>query len=222
MLPFLLDSRNVPFAVAVAVLIGLFLVELIGALVGFSALGAGQGDSGLDLPESDVTLWSSAQAWMYFGKVPSVAWLAIFAGSFGVIGYVMQAATAMAFPTGAVAMGAGAASLVVTRGVSGWLHRHLFRDETTAVSADSLVGRVAVVTLGRGLPGAPTQAKVRDAHGTTHYILVEPEVATAALEPGAEIILLRREGPKFIAIGNSSEAILALDEPHRTETSTHS
>ncbi|MDX2065518.1 MAG: DUF1449 family protein [Fimbriimonadaceae bacterium] len=215
MLPFLLDSRNIPFAVAITVLLGLLAIELMGAMVGFSAMRVGETDASVEVPDGELSPVSATFGWLYLGKIPIVAWLAIFAGAFGALGYALQSATAMRVPTVFVAGVAAIGGMICTRVAGGWLYRHVFRDETTAVSAESLVGHVAVVTLGRGVAGSPTQAKVRDPHGQTHYVLVEPEQPGAALEPGTEVILLRRDGPKYFAVSNSNEAIIALDQAGR-------
>src|SRR5690606_18708261 len=53
--------------------------------------------------------------------------------------------------------------------------RLLPRDETSVVSRDALLGRVAVIVLGTAEAGLPAQARVRDQHGLNHYLMVEPE-----------------------------------------------
>jgi hypothetical protein len=42
-------------------------------------------------------------------------------------------------------------------------------------------------------------------------VLVEPELDDDVFEPGSSVILLRREGPKYFAVTNSTEAVIALD-----------
>ena len=49
------------------------------------------------------------------------------------------------------------------------------KDETTAVSDASLVGRVGTIVIGTASAGRPAETRVHDEHGTTHYIMVEPE-----------------------------------------------
>ena len=81
------------------------------------------------------------------------------------------------------------------------------KEETSAVSLNSLVGRVATITLGTASPGKPAQGKVRDEHGLEHYVMIEPDIADAAFEQGSEVLLVRSEGAKFFAIANTHAAL---------------
>jgi hypothetical protein len=81
------------------------------------------------------------------------------------------------------------------------------RDETTAVSEDSLVGRVAVITLGVASSAAPAEGRVRDEHGQTHYVMVEPDIAGESFSAGSEVLLVKRAGARFFGIRNPSPAL---------------
>ena len=82
------------------------------------------------------------------------------------------------------------------------------KDETTAVTLDTLVGRVATVTLGTATAERPAEARVNDEHGTTHYVRVIPEAGRQALPQGTQVLLVRQEGNCFVAIENT-DGILA-------------
>jgi uncharacterized membrane protein len=211
MFNFLLHPSNIPFAIALAVLAGVLLLELIGLLVGFSTMI--DTDSGVDaaLDASPSGFLTQGLDWLNVGEVPLAAWLAVFAGFFSATGYAIQGGTRMMFPTPLVAAAAVIVSVIGAREVSRVLRRTLFREDNTAISADHLVGNLATVTLGHGRRGQPTQAKVRDTYGMSHYVLVEPELDDDVFEPGSSVILLRREGPKYFAVTNSTEAVIALD-----------
>ena len=49
--------------------------------------------------------------------------------------------------------------------------------------------------------GYAAQARLRDAHGQTHYVMVEPD-GDMELAAGSEVLLVRRAGPRFLAIPN--------------------
>ena len=72
------------------------------------------------------------------------------------------------------------------RVVGGALGRIIPRDETTAVSDASLVGRVGTIVIGTARAGKPAQARVRDEHGASHYVMVEPEEPRSGLRIGRE------------------------------------
>jgi hypothetical protein len=86
----------------------------------------------------------------------------------------------------------------------------VFREDSTAVSHDSLVGLPATITLGATLRGTPSQAKLVDKFGQTHYVLVEPLRETDRFEAGETILLVQRDGHKYLAIENSADMLFSL------------
>ena len=81
------------------------------------------------------------------------------------------------------------------------------KDETTAVSTDSFVGRVATITLGTARKGEPAQAKLTDRHGQTHYVMVEPDSEDTVFEAGDSVLLIEQAGPRFVAVANTNAAL---------------
>jgi hypothetical protein len=96
------------------------------------------------------------------------------------------------------------------RGLATVARKVILKDETTAVSAESLVGHSAVITLGATRQGTPSQAKLKDKHGQTHYVLVEPLHADKAFQPGESVVLVERNGPKYLVIEDSVDALLSF------------
>lgn len=186
-------------------LAALLLMLLIGA-VEAAGLGAGLGHDGLD--GNDASLLN----WLNVGRLPLLMVIVVFLFAFGVTGLVLQQLIAGVFRHPAPAWLAGplaaAVALPFTRVLSRVLARILPGDETTAVSRETLVGRVAVVVTGAAKVGSPAQARVRDAHGQTHYVMVEPDDEHEIFEQGTSIIIVRNAGAQFLAIRNESEALL--------------
>ena len=122
----------------------------------------------------------AALGWLHFGKVPILVILVIFLTTFALAGFVAQFA-AQARDRALPALAGGGGARVRRRGgrasasLGGALGRIIPRDETTAVSDASLVGRIGSVVIGTARAGRPAQARVRDQHGTSHYVMVEPE-----------------------------------------------
>ena len=94
---------------------------------------------------------------------------------------------------------AGVAALPVTGVFARPLGRILPKDHTTAVSTESLIGRRATITDGVARTGSPARARVKDVHGQTHYVMVEPHEASSEIHAGDEVLLVRREGGQFYA-----------------------
>ncbi|PVM91006.1 YqiJ family protein [Caulobacter endophyticus] len=186
-------------------LAALLLMLLIGA-VEAAGLGGALGHDGLDVDHP------SLLGWLNVGRLPLLMVIVIFLFAFGVTGLVLQQLIAGVFrhpaPIWIAGPLAAAVALPFTRVLSGLLARILPGDETTAVSRETLVGRVAVVVTGAARVGSPAQARVRDAHGQTHYVMVEPDDDGEVFEQGTSVIIIRNAGARFLAIRNESEALL--------------
>lgn len=191
-------------------LAALLLMLLIGA-VEAAGLGAGLGHDGLDGPNLDGQ-GASLLNWLNVGRLPLLMVIVVFLFAFGVTGLVLQQLIAGVFRHPAPAWLAGplaaAVALPFTRVLSRVLARILPGDETTAVSRETLVGRVAVIVTGEARAGSPAQARVRDAHGQTHYVMVEPDEDGETFAQGTSVIIVRNAGARFLAIRNESEALL--------------
>jgi hypothetical protein len=75
------------------------------------------------------------------------------------------------------------------------------QDETTAVSLDSLVGKRGTITVGTARRGSPAQARVKDIHGQSHYVMVEPQEEAHPIAEGETVLLIRRDGHIFTGLG---------------------
>lgn len=199
---FLLSGDNVPFVAA------LVLMLLIGA-VEAAGLGGGIGDGvEADLDADGPSLLS----WLNLGRLPLLMLIVVFLFSFGIVGLIGQqliaAIAGQPAPWLLAVPVALAAALPVTRVFGKGVSRILPKDETEAVSRDSLVGRVAVIVTGEARPGSAAQARVRDQHGQSHYVMVEPDDADDAFAQGAGVLLVRHAGATYFAISNPSASLL--------------
>ncbi len=76
------------------------------------------------------------------------------------------------------------------------LARAIPKDETEAVSRETLVGRLGIVTGGVAREGLPAQVRVTDDHGMAHYLLAEPEDAGESYPNGTPIIVVSLDGAR--------------------------
>jgi len=225
MFDFLLATENLPFTVALSVMFGIAFLEGVTVLMGFALSGM------LDtlLPDMDfdieADLYSELEApspfsrllsWLRVGKVPMLMLLIIFLTAFGLIGLALQSILHSSFdfllPNWLMSIPAVVLALPVVRVFGGVLNRFMPNDETDAVSIDSLVGRVATITLGTAASGSAAEARVRDVHGTTHYVMVEPDVASDSFSTQSSVLLVRNEGAIFKAITNPNPALVDDDQ----------
>lgn len=190
--------QTIPFGAAVVVMLGLGVIEVIGT---FTAAGPSQLlDSHLDL---DV---DGPLGWLHVGKVPLLVLFILFLLGFAVSGYAIQMFSDALFGhyLPAVVAAAPAAFVGVTsvRLLGGILARIIPKDETTAVSELSLIGRAGVVVTGTARQGMAAEVKVRDQHGNQHYLMVEPDEAGVEFEQGTEVLIVKKQGASYRGIRN--------------------
>jgi hypothetical protein len=192
-----------PFGVALGLMLAIALVEGLGLLVAASPshmldnlLPEIDGDSGLD----------KLLGWLYMGRVPALVLLMLFLTGYAVIGYALQKLALGLFgaylPVWLAGLLAVPAGLATVRGLGGLAARIIPRDESSAVSETTLIGRTGVVSGGTARRGLAAQARVLDSHGRTHFVMVEPEIDDQVFQQGAPILLVSKPGPFFRCIEN--------------------
>lgn len=203
---FLLSGDNVPFMAALVLMVLIGIAEAAGLGGGLTLGDAADG------PGGDLTVETpSLLSWLNVGRLPLLMLIVVFLFAFGMLGLLGQqiVATVMGRPAPWILAAplACAMALPVTRTFGLWVSRILPKDETSAVSRDSLVGRVAVIITGEARHASAAQARVRDEHGQVHYVMVEPDNAADTLPEGAGVILVRYAGAKYFAILNTSASL---------------
>jgi Na+/phosphate symporter len=219
MLGFLLADANAPFAAALALMLLIGLFEGIGIVLGVgigSVLDALIPDFNAT-PEIEVAEVGSNNAlsrllgWLKVGQVPILMLLIVFLVGFSGTGYFLNSAAAQIFSSplpGIISVPiAFAAALPITRVGASALQVILPRDETSSVSLDSLIGRQAYITLGTATRTASAEARVQDAHGMTHYVMVQAEQNHGPFSTGEPLLLVRRIDNNFIAIKANEMAL---------------
>ena len=196
----LFEPHNMPFAIALGLMVILAVVQLIGV--------ADFGDADFDLDADgdglpDAGMLDGLLTLLGIGRVPLTIWLALFLFLFAGIGLSIQefATDMTGNPLYAwlAAVIAGGAAIPVTGVFARPLGRILPKDHTTAVDTQSLIGRRATISVGVARAGSPARAKVKDVHGQTHHVMVEPHEASSEIHAGDEVLLVRREGNQFYA-----------------------
>lgn len=217
---FITAGPNMPFTVALGVVVGLFLLELFSFLMGMgSAADSLLPDFDHDLHIDGVEHlgaathgdmgthgWVAALSWCHVGRVPILILLAVFLAGFGAGGLLVQYLSLSLFggmvSAWLAAAGAFVTAILAVRVIGGILARVLPKDETTAVSRSQFVGHTVVLSQNQGPSrlGSSGEAKLRDAHGQTHYLRVEPAEPDIEFQPGERVLIVGLSGSVFQAV----------------------
>jgi hypothetical protein len=196
-----------PFGAALLLMLLLLVIEGAGLL--FSSSTSDLID-GLfhDLPDS----LDGPLGWLHLGKVPFLILLGIFLATFSMSGYAIQAFSQTLlghlFPAWVVVIPATLVGIASVSGLGGLLARFMPSDESTAVSEMSLVGRAGIIVQGVARSGVAAQLKLRDIHGRSHYVLVEPDLPDESFEEGAAVLLVKKKGARYMGIKNPHPELL--------------
>ncbi len=211
---FLLAAENLPFTVSIVLMLAIAALEGVTSLFGAGLshlIDSFVPDVDMDVdPDLDVdgggvlggdSALSSVLGWLSVGKVPLLVLLVIFLTIFGFAGLVLQ--TAVQSVTGALLPGwlASVPALLVAlptmRLCGRVIGKFIPKDESSAVSRKTFIGRVATITLGTATKGNPAQGKLHDEHGQAHYVMIEPDIAGETFAVGEKIILVAGTGGLF-------------------------
>ena len=196
----LLDPHNLPFAVALGLLVLLALAQLAGA---GDLLGDVDADIDLD-GDGNVGLGDSLTGALGLGRLPLLVWFSLLLAVFALLGLTGQRLIATVGGGPLPPLPAGGLALLGALPLTGFLARPLARvlphDETSAVPIDSLVGRRGRIAIGRATRGSPARVTVADVHGHPHHVMAEPNDPADSLSEGEEVLLTSREGDLFQAV----------------------
>jgi hypothetical protein len=201
--------QNLPFGIGFALIVGIALLEGVGMLISLSPsnflddlLPDIDGDSGLD----------RVLGWLHMGKVPALVLLLLFLCGYTVFGYSLQLVANGLFggflPAWLAGLLAVPAGMATVRGLGSLIAHIIPRDETSVVSEQSLVGRVGVIVGGGARRGLAAQAKVKDSHGRSHYLMVEPDMDDEVFNEGTQVLIVRKAGAFYRCIANPHPTLM--------------
>lgn len=232
-----LAPENAPFAVALMIMVMLGFIEGIGMVIGLGVsdvldsflpdidadleidvdidadLDAGVASHGVEIGHVDqIGPFTRMLSWLRIGRVPILILAVIFLLAFGLGGLVLQSVVSgllgAPLPTLIAVVPAlffGVGSMNVLGGLAG---KVVPRDESSAVSHDSFVGRIATITVGTARTGSSAEARLRDQYQQAHYVMIEPDIEGEELHQGDEVLIVRKQGTVFMAISNQSAALV--------------
>ncbi len=209
---FALLQANILFSASLFVVALIFALELLGLLLGLGLLNALDSVIDFDLEASPVL--NQTFSLFRVRKIPFSFLLVLFFLGFGLGGFFLNGLTlwflGTAFPIWVTWLPTLILTIPFISISSVIIARFLPGDESSAVERSSFVGKIAQITLGTARSGSPAQAKLRDEHGQTHYVMVEPD-NDEEWHTGDKIIILSQKGSIFIGFKDHSFVSEFLD-----------
>ncbi len=222
------SAAATPFIVALVVLTIIALLEGLSMVFGAALSGLLDGIlPDFDLPDLDADLDADVDldvsglesvgpltylmSWLSFGKAPALILIIVYLTVFGLSGLTIQSiaygATGL-IPPGWLASIPAIMIAIPSMRYGGRIFGHLMpKEETEAVSTERFVGKVATIIRGRAERGMPAEAKLKDMHGMTHWVLVEPDEDTETFGTGDEVIIVSQAGSVYRVIRNTHQIL---------------
>ena len=203
MLSFLLDDANFWFSCALGIVIALFILEMAGMFFGVSLLGLVDDQAALDADADSSSGFTEFGSWLALDRVPLLVWLVLLLTTFGTAGLTFNFLSLTLLDTyfarWLITLLAVVAGLFCTARFGTFLARLLPKQESSATTADELVGTVGHITVGVARQNSPAEGKFIDAHGQPHYLLVEPFEPDEQFSQGEKILLIQKRDYRWLA-----------------------
>lgn len=206
MVEFIFTQANLPFSISLSVVLFLGLFEALAMVLGFSLVGALDEWAPIDFDlDADISAsgFTGVAGWLCLNRLPLLIWFVLVLVSFSIIGYTSNylslLITSQFLPQPISLPIALIFTAFCCRYLGASLARLLPKNETSAVSIDTLLGCIGTVTVGCAIKGNPSEAIVKDRYLQKHYVLVEPEVPGVEFRVGTQVVLLKRDGTVWSA-----------------------
>jgi len=203
MLSFLLDDANFWFSCALGIVIALFILEMAGMFFGVSLLGLVDDQAALDADADTSSGFTEFGSWLALDRVPLLVWLVLLLTTFGSAGLTFNFLSLTLLDTyfarWLITLLAVIAGLFFTARFGTFIARLLPKQESSATTADELVGTVGHITVGVARQNSPAEGKFVDAHGQPHYLLVEPLEPDEQFSQGEKILLIQKRDYRWLA-----------------------
>tara|TARA_B100001109_G_scaffold12916_1_gene9671 strand:- start:5048 stop:5677 length:630 start_codon:yes stop_codon:yes gene_type:complete len=203
MLSFLLDDANFWFSCALGIVIALFILEMAGMFFGVSLLGLVDDQAALDADTDTSSGFTEFGSWLALDRLPLLVWLVLLLTTFGSAGLTFNFLSLTLLDTyfarWLITLLAVIAGLFFTARFGSFIARLLPKQESSATTADELVGTVGHITVGVARQNSPAEGKFIDAHGQPHYLLVEPFEPDEQFSQGEKILLIQKRDYRWLA-----------------------
>ena len=214
MIEYLLAPHNTPFFYAFCFVALVLFLEVASLLIGagfsqiidnlFDATDVGIGDFSDGEIEIQGNFISKYVAWIKVNNVPLLILCVVYMGTFSTIGYIGQnfALRILGNPIEIwiASIIAGILALPLYKVIAQFLADKLFKEETSAISEKTFVGKIIEINTGVARVGLPAEGKYKDQFGQLHYFMVEPDNTKDQFYQGDMVKLIKYENKIFKAI----------------------
>ncbi len=211
MIEFFSLNEVLPFSLTLGFVFALALLEGIGVILGFGIFALLDGllpdfdlEFDANVPDGGLTSFLS---WMNIKKVPLLVAIVCFLSTFGLIGvmaqYIQHQTLGFLTPLWMALPAVFILSIFFSKYFILGISKIMPRDESTALSMESFIGKTAVIILGTAKKGFPAECKLEDKYGQCHYFMVEPEDEKSEFKQGESVLLSKIYKNGFLAIKNN-------------------
>lgn len=213
-----INAQSYPFTLALIVVAGLFLLEIVTLVLGgsFLSMEADAPDIDVDLDadfdieldmdvDTDLAIAPSGLlGWIGIKDVPFMMWLVSFLTMFGLSGLVLQSVLqgfiGAPLPAALAALIALPAGLFGAKFIARIIATIMPKHESEAMRTRYLGGHHGTITQGTAKRGKPAEAKIQDRFGNFHYLRVEPLDDADVIPQGAAVHVIRRKDGMFFVV----------------------
>lgn len=186
---FLLIDANFAFMASLAIFVAIFALELIGLLAGHSFLG---GETDFDT-DADFDTDGGIADWLGLGRLPLLAFVAIFSVVFGIVGLILNQITFNIIGTALTPFLSVPVAFIIAVPIvaktATTISRWLPRDESNGIRLEELVGSEATITVGTATHLISAPAMAYDSHGVQHNFSVRSYDENVTLTERQKVIL---------------------------------
>jgi len=200
-LDFFFSDLNLPYTLALTLVVAIALLEGIVFLIGFSFSSLLDELFSIDIevePRSFSFSLSSILGWLHYHRLPFLVWSILLLCSFGVVGsilnFIFVIPLFVSLPISFVC------TIFITRYLAESIVKIIPKNESSAISLSSFSGQVATITIGKASKGNAAEAVFHDQFNQKHYVLVEPECKEQIFEQGKQVILVEKLTNSWLAI----------------------
>lgn len=220
--------ENIVFSIALTLMFMIGIVQIISLLLGLGLEGIIDDflpdfdvDAGVDVDvdaDFDLDLDTDAadhlhvgfmhaiMGWLHMGKVPALVSFIYFLFIFPFSGYAVQIVSyniGFGFLPGILIVPTVFIACMPLLRIGNQVLAKIYpKDETSAVSSDTFIGRVAVITLGQVTSKRSAEAKLVDQYGKSHYIMVLADNEGDSFQKGDHVLVVGKRGSRFSVITN--------------------
>lgn len=217
MLDYLLAPENITFALAAGLLALVSVLQIVSFGLGLEPLSGLDDWLGTELAldmDHPPTFGEALLSLLGVGKVPVVFSFLLFLFGYASVGYGLQWGVAVSWgalwPVWLASPVAFVVTLPLVRWGNGVLAKVVPMDETTAVSENTFVGKLAVITVGTMTHARSAEVRLEDEHGRTHYVQAVSDTEGETFRAGEEVVIVGRRGSEFTVV--RGPAALLLEE----------